>query len=215
MLALQVLLADLVPSMRCLMSYFGELGYKCGALMNKTETAILAGGCFWCLEAVFQEVRGVIWVTPGYLGGSTPAPDYTAVCSGLTGHAEAVAIEFDSEQISYRELLEVFFAIHDSTQLNRQGNDIGSQYRSVVFWADQSQRIEAERMIAQLECDRVFGAPIMTRLERAGAFHIAETEHHDYFRQHTSQPYCAYVIAPKLDKFRSLFQRIRCSSAEM
>jgi peptide-methionine (S)-S-oxide reductase len=170
-----------------------------------SRTATLAGGCFWCLEAVFDRMRGVRTVTSGYMGGQTEHPDYESVCTGKTGHAEVVRIEFEPAEVSYREILEVFFAIHDPTQLNRQGNDRGTQYRSAIFWHDEDQRQEAERMIAALTRDGVYPAPIVTELAPAGTFWPAEDDHRDYYARHPNQPYCQYVVAPKLAKFRSLF----------
>jgi peptide-methionine (S)-S-oxide reductase len=167
------------------------------------ETAVLAGGCFWCLEAVYQDLRGVLAITSGYMGGHMPAPDYESVCSGTTGHAEVVQIEFDRSVVSFRELLEVFFVIHDPNQLNRQGNDVGSQYRSAIFWRDEAQRACAAQMLTELA--PAFAAPIVTALSPATQFFPAEAYHQNYYRQHPEQGYCAYVVAPKLQKFRAKF----------
>jgi len=150
-------------------------------------------------------MQGVASVTPGYMGGHVEHPTYEAVCAGQTGHAEVVQIEFDPTAIGYRDLLEVFFAIHDPTQLNRQGNDVGTQYRSAIFWHDEAQKDEAERMIAELTRDGVFPAPIVTEVTRAGAFWPAEDYHRDYFARHPNQPYCLFVVAPKVAKFTSRF----------
>lgn len=169
------------------------------------QTATLAGGCFWCLEAVFQLLRGVERVAPGYTGGATANPDYEAVCTGSTGHAEAVQIRFDPALISYRELLEVFFAIHDPTTPNRQGNDIGTQYRSAIFFHTPEQQAEAEDVIAQLTASQAFSAPIVTQIAPLGRFHPAEDYHREYFRHHANQPYCQWVIAPKVAKLRERF----------
>ena len=174
-------------------------------MSTATQTATLAGGCFWCLEAVYDRMRGVQAVTSGYMGGQTEHPDYESVCSGNTGHAEVVRIEFDPSVVSYRDLLEVFFTIHDPTQLNRQGNDRGTQYRSAIFWHDEAQRNEAERMIAMLTRDGVFPAPIVTEVTPAGAFWPAEDYHRDYFEHHPNQPYCQFVVAPKVAKFKEKF----------
>ncbi|MDQ7988309.1 MAG: peptide-methionine (S)-S-oxide reductase MsrA [Candidatus Dactylopiibacterium sp.] len=171
-------------------------------------SAIFAGGCFWCLEAVFQRVRGVTGVTSGYIGGSAATATYEAVCAGGTGHAEAVRIEFDPAQLSYPELLSVFFLIHDPTQLNRQGNDVGTQYRSAIFHLDETQREEALAFIAALRDEEVFDAPIVTEVRPADVFHAAEAYHHDYFRRHPQQGYCSFVIAPKLAKFREHFAHL-------
>ncbi len=173
------------------------------------ESAILAGGCFWCLEAVYEEVRGVSAVVSGYIGGSTPNPSYDAICTGRTGHAEAVRLSFDASVVSYRELLEVFFTIHDPTQLNRQGNDSGTQYRSAIFWLDEAQRETASAMLAELAANKVFPAPIVTELSPAAHFYPAEDYHQHYFVQHPDQSYCTYVVAPKLDKFRKTLAGLR------
>jgi peptide-methionine (S)-S-oxide reductase len=169
------------------------------------EWATLAGGCFWCLEAVFDELEGIIDVVPGYCGGHTPAPDYRSVCSGETGHAEAVRLTFDSARIGFRDILEVFFAIHDPTTPNRQGNDVGTQYRSAIFYHSPEQAAQARQLLAELAAANAFGAPIVTELAPAGAFYPAEEYHRKYFRRNASQPYCRYVVAPKLAKFRELF----------
>jgi peptide-methionine (S)-S-oxide reductase len=177
-----------------------------------TQTAILAGGCFWCLEAVYEDMLGVQSVTSGYIDGDVPDPDYELVCTGKSGYAEAVRIVFDADEVSYRELLEVFFVIHDPTQLNRQGNDIGTQYRSGIYWLDESQRQEAERTVAELTERNAYNAPIVTHLAEAGRFYEAEDYHRAYFRRHPGQPYCAYVVAPKLEKFRKTFARLKKSA---
>lgn len=182
--------------------------------MPKEEIAILAGGCFWCLEAVYQEMEGVRSVESGYIGGRLPDPTYEQVCSGATGHAEAVRIAFDPEQTSYREILEVFFAIHDPTTLNRQGNDVGTQYRSAVFYLDEQQRATAEELIRELSTENIWDSPIVTELEPAGTFYKAEDYHQNYFRSNPRQPYCAYVVSPKVQKFRQKFaSKMRSSRA--
>jgi len=166
-----------------------------------TEKAVLAGGCFWCLEAVFQPLKGVKRVVSGYAGGTGPA-SYDAVGTGMTGHAEAVEVSFDPQVISYRKLLELFFAFHDPTTLNRQGPDVGTQYRSAIFPVSQEQREAAEAVIADLTEKRVFGRPIVTTIEDA-AFHPGESYHQDYYRRNSTQPYCAALITPKLAKLRA------------
>lgn len=166
--------------------------------------ATLAGGCFWCLEAVFSALDGVDRVTSGYCGGAGAAPTYEAVCSGTTGHAEAVEIEFDPRHISYAQLLEVFFFIHDPTTLNRQGADVGTQYRSAIFVHSAEQRAEALEAIARLEA-LPGAAHIVTEVVDAGAFYDAEDYHQRYFEDNPGQGYCAFVVAPKLAKFRSRF----------
>jgi peptide-methionine (S)-S-oxide reductase len=172
---------------------------------DRTRTAVFGGGCFWCTEAVFQDLRGVRSVLPGYSGGTVANPTYQQVCTDTTGHAEVVEIRYDPEEISYRDLLGVFFATHDPTTIDRQGNDVGSQYRSVVFYADDEQRQEAERAIAELDAEGVYGAPVVTRLEPLDTFYQAEPYHRNFFRNNPQQPYCTAVIAPKVAKFRKRF----------
>lgn len=170
------------------------------------EIATLAGGCFWCLEAVFELLKGVEKVQSGYAGGHRPNPTYDQVCSGDTGHAEVVQITFDPAVIRYRELLEVFFAIHDPTTLNRQGNDSGTQYRSAIFYHSPEQKAEAEQMMASLTAEQAFRNPIVTQLAPLDVFYPAEDYHGEYFRLHPGQPYCEWVIAPKVAKFRDKFK---------
>jgi len=174
------------------------------------ETATLAGGCFWCLEAVFQQLKGVTKVTSGYAGGTVPNPTYEAVCTGRTGHAEVVQIEFDPAVVSYRELLDVFFVIHDPTTLNRQGVDEGTQYRSAVFYHSSQQKQVAEVMIAELEAGKVWDDPIVTEVVPLDAFYPAEEYHRDYFRRNPGQSYCRAVIAPKVAKLRKhYFEKLK------
>jgi len=173
--------------------------------MAALETATLGGGCFWCLEAVFQAVRGVVSVEPGYMGGWTPSPSYEQVCTDTTGHAEVVQIRFDPGLVSYRDLLDIFFSIHDPTTLNRQGPDVGSQYRSVIFYHSAQQEQAAREIIRQLTEARAFRWPILTSVEPAAEFYPAEPYHRDYFRRNPGQPYCETVVAPKLSKFREKF----------
>ncbi len=175
-----------------------------------SEIATLGGGCFWCLEAVYDRMKGVTSVTSGYMGGKRENPTYQQVCSGATGHAEVVQLEFDPDVISYRDILEVFFAIHDPTTLNRQGNDIGTQYRSVIFYHSDEQRRTAEAIIRELESEKAFGDPIVTAMEPAQPFYQAEDYHQEYFANNPNQPYCAFVVAPKVAKFRKKFaERLR------
>jgi peptide-methionine (S)-S-oxide reductase len=169
----------------------------------QTEVAILGGGCFWCLEAVYLEVAGVTKVESGYMGGHQPDPTYEQVCAGTTGHAEVVRVEFDPRQISYRDILEVFFTIHDPTTLNRQGNDVGTQYRSAIYFTSPEQESVARHVIAEMAS--VWDAPIVTELTAAQTWYKAEDYHQDYFRQHPLQGYCAFVVAPKVAKFRKTF----------
>lgn len=168
-----------------------------------TETATLGGGCFWCLEAVYQELKEVQHVESGYSGGQVPNPGYEQVCDGTTGHAEVVRVEFDPDIVSYREILEIFFTIHDPTTLNRQGNDIGPQYRSVIFYHSPQQQETAKQVIAAMA--NVWDAPIVTELSPAQTYYKAEDYHQNYFRQHPLQGYCALVVAPKVAKFRKIF----------
>lgn len=169
--------------------------------MPQSEIATLGGGCFWCLEAVYLEMKGVQKVESGYMGGQVEDPTYEQVCSGRTGHVEVVQVTFDPELASFREVLEVFFAIHDPTTLDRQGNDIGPQYRSVIFYHDDGQRATAEELIRELKTE----VPVVTAVEPAGMFYRAEDYHQDYFRNHPYQPYCTFVVAPKVKKFREKF----------
>ena len=170
-----------------------------------TTVATLAGGCFWCLEAVFLELRGVASVRSGYSGGRVPDPTYEQVCSGRTGHAEAVQITFDPSGISFRDLLEVFFTIHDPTTPNRQGADVGTQYRSAIFWHTPAQEAVAEQVIAALDAAALWNAPIVTEVTPLTAFYPAEAYHGDYYRRNPDQPYCRLVIAPKVAKARAKF----------
>jgi len=172
---------------------------------ERRETATLAGGCFWCLEAALERLQGVVRVIPGYTGGQVANPSYRDVCAGTTGHAEAIQITFDPGVISFREVLEVFFSIHDPTTLNYQGNDVGTQYRSAIFYHTPEQKAQAERMIAELGGSGMWAQPIVTELKPLAAFYPAEEYHHQYYRQNPEQGYCQVVIAPKLDKFRQKF----------
>jgi peptide-methionine (S)-S-oxide reductase len=172
--------------------------------MSKTETAVLGGGCFWCVEAALQQLSGVLSVESGYMGGNVDQPTYEQVSSGNTGHVEVVRVEFDPEMLSYRELLEVFFTAHDPTTLNRQGNDVGTQYRSVIFYLN-GQRAEAEKVIAELTADKVFDAPIVTAIEPARTFWKAEKYHQNYFANNSHQPYCLFAVAPKVAKVRAKY----------
>ena len=175
------------------------------ATSTGSELATLGGGCFWCLEAVFDQVRGVDRVESGYMGGERPNPTYEAVCTGTTGHAEIIQIRFDPKIISFRELLEIFFGIHDPTTLNRQGNDAGTQYRSAIFYHSPEQKATANEVIKKLMEDKLFDSPIVTEVVPASTFYIAENYHQEYFAKNPSQPYCAYLISPKIAKFRQQF----------
>lgn len=169
------------------------------------ETATLGGGCFWCIEAVYSRMRGVVSAESGYSGGHVVNPTYRQVCGGDTGHVEVVRIRFDPQQVSYRDILEVFFAIHDPTTLDRQGNDVGSQYRSVIFHHTEAQRETAQKLIDELAAEKVFPGRIVTALEAAPPFHPAEDYHQLYYSSNAHQPYCQFVVAPKLAKFRQKF----------
>ena len=175
--------------------------------MDRTahEIAVLGGGCFWCLDAVFRELDGVTGVESGYAGGTTEHPGYDAVCSGTTGHAEVVRVTFDPSVLSYRDLLAVFFAIHDPTTRNRQGHDIGTQYRSAIFAQTPEQRRIAETLVQELSTARLWPAPIVTEIADAAPFWPAERYHQHYFSQNPAQPYCMGVVAPKVAKFRKQF----------
>ncbi|MDB5776372.1 MAG: msrA [Herbaspirillum sp.] len=167
------------------------------------ETIILGGGCFWCTEAVFKEVKGVTDVESGYTGGAQPNPTYEQICTGTTGHAEVVKLTFDPTVVSYRELLEIFFTIHDPTTPNRQGNDVGTQYRSVIYYNSQEQKDIAKQVMCEMAL--VWDAPIVTELSPVEAYFKAEDYHQDYFENHPLQGYCAFVVAPKVAKFRQSF----------
>ena len=175
---------------------------------SNLQKATLGGGCFWCLEAVYQQVRGVVHVESGYTGGQTLNPDYESVCTGKTGHAEVVQIEFDANVLTYQKILEIFFAIHDPTTLNRQGNDIGSQYRSVIYAHDKEQRMIAQNVIKQLTQGNIFDQPIVTELADLPTYYKAEDYHQNYFNNHPDQGYCAFVVSPKVSKFRKQFAEL-------
>jgi len=178
--------------------------------MPTTETAILGGGCFWCVEAAIKQLQGVESVRSGYMGGRVSNPTYQQVCSGKSGHVEVAEITFDSAVITFSDLLHVFFTLHDPTTLNRQGNDVGEQYRSVIFYRDDAQKKTAADVIAELTRDKVFADPIVTAVEPASACYAAEDYHQDYFANNPNQPYCAYVVAPKVKKIREKYaQRLK------
>lgn len=170
-----------------------------------TQFATIAGGCFWCLEAVFDDVKGVHSVESGYAGGHVENPSYQAVCTGATGHAEVVQVTFDPDVVSYKDLLHIFFGIHDPTTLNRQGADVGTQYRSAIFYYDEEQKMIAEAVIKDLDAQKIWDAPIVTTLEKMTDFYIAEDYHQEYFANNPNQPYCAAVVAPKVAKFRKRY----------
>jgi peptide-methionine (S)-S-oxide reductase len=169
------------------------------------EQATIGGGCFWCLEAVYQQVSGVVHVESGYAGGHTENPDYDSVCSGRSGHAEVVRIHYDPQLVSFRQLLEVFFVIHDPTTLNRQGNDVGTQYRSVIYYHDDKQKLQAAEMIEVLSQAETYSNPIVTELSALPIYYPAEDYHQNYFVNHPDQGYCAFVVGPKVEKFQKSF----------
>ena len=173
--------------------------------MPDQEIATLGGGCFWCLEAVYRETEGVEKVVSGYMGGTAPNPTYKDVCSGATGHVEVVQLTFDPNVISYRDILEIFFVIHDPTTLNRQGNDVGTQYRSVIFYHSPEQRSAAEDVVRDLTAEKVFDDPVVTAIEPAREFYSAEAYHQDYLTLHPYQPYIAYNDIPKVENLKKLF----------
>jgi peptide-methionine (S)-S-oxide reductase len=173
--------------------------------VNAMQTAVLGGGCFWCLEAVFDQLAGVQSVESGYAGGRAPDPSYEEVCGGSSGHAEVVKIEFDPAVLSFRDLLRVFFSIHDPTTLNRQGSDVGTQYRSVIYCQTPAQRTDANAVIEELSREKLWSQPIVTEIADTAPFYRAETYHQEYFERNGRQPYCQFVVAPKVAKFRKQY----------
>ena len=179
------------------------------------EVATLGGGCFWCLEAVFKELRGVTWVMSGYAAGHVPNPTYYAVCGGQTGHAEVVQVKFDPAELDYADLLRVFFAIHDPTTLNLQGNDVGTQYRSIILTHSDAQKATAEAVMKEMADAKLWGKPLVTQIEPITVFYQAEEEHHDYFARNPWSGYCQVVVEPKVRKFRKQFtDRLKRAAAE-
>jgi len=173
--------------------------------MANEQVAILGGGCFWCLEAVFDRLRGVKSVDSGYTGGQVDNPTYRQVCDGDTGHVEVVRVTFDPSEITFKDLLEVFFEIHDPTTLNRQGNDVGEQYRSVIFYTSEEQKAQAEEVIRELNAAKKYPEPIVTAVEPAEKFYMAEAYHQEYYQNNRTQPYCMFVVSPKVKKFEKVF----------
>ncbi|TAL19288.1 peptide-methionine (S)-S-oxide reductase [Patescibacteria group bacterium] len=182
--------------------------------IEKIERAVFGGGCFWCTEAVFKMLKGVISVTPGYAGGSKPNPSYEEICGGETGHAEVIRVEYAPSKISYDDLLTVFFATHDSTTVNRQGGDVGPQYRSIILYANEAQKAEAERFIRNLNSSSPQGQLIVTEVKPLDRFWPAEDYHRDYYAQNPDQPYCRTVISPKLKKVKEKFAKLLKSQGE-
>jgi len=180
----------------------------------KIEIATLAGGCFWCLESAYNRLDGVLEAVSGYMGGASENPTYKQICDGNSGHAEVVQIRFDQDKITYSELLKIFFTLHDPTTLNRQGNDIGTQYRSAIFWHSAAQKSAAEEFIAELTDQKIFDHNIVTEITEVQTFWPAEDYHQRYYDQNPNQPYCMFVVAPKLSKFREKFaQRLKPTAA--
>ncbi len=173
---------------------------------QKLETATLGGGCFWCTEAVYKELKGVKDIKPGYSGGHVKNPAYREVCNGTTGHAEVIQITFDPAVVSFSEILEVFFMTHDPTTLNRQGNDVGTQYRSAVFYHNDEQKQTAEKVIRLFGQEKVYDRPIVTEVTAFDKFYVAEDYHFNYFARNKNEPYCQYVVAPKVEKFKKIFK---------
>ncbi len=192
--------------MRTLALIFTLLIYSSTCMSKDLQKATLGGGCFWCTEAIYLELKGVVDVKPGYSGGHVKNPTYKQVCDGTTGHAEVVQITFDSEVVSFSEILEVFFMTHDPTTLNRQGNDVGPQYRSAIFYHNEEQKEVAERVIDLFEKEEVYSRPIVTEVTEFEKFYIAEDYHINYYARNKTQGYCQFVVAPKLEKFKKIFK---------
>lgn len=192
--------------MKSVVFIFALLIYSTLTMAQNLETATLGGGCFWCTEAVYKELKGVVDVKPGYSGGTIKSPSYKEVCTGRTGHAEVVQITFDPSVVSFSDILEVFFMTHDPTTLNRQGNDVGTQYRSVIFYHSEKQKETAEKVIRLFKEEKVYDKPIVTEVSEFSVFYPAEDYHFDYFENNPNQPYCQYVIVPKIEKFRKIFK---------
>jgi peptide-methionine (S)-S-oxide reductase len=192
----------------------GRITVQTSSKPSELETATLAGGCFWCLEAVFDEMKGVASVESGYMGGQMENPTYEQVCEGTTGHAEVVQVTFDPATVSFSEILQVFFVVHDPTTLNRQGNDVGTQYRSAIFYHSPAQKTVAERVIADITRAELYRDALVTEIVPASRFYIAERYHQEYFARNPTQPYCQYVVAPKVAKFRKHFlERLKAGHA--
>ncbi len=185
---------------------FNEMESNNKSMEKKTDTATVGGGCFWCTEAQLQQLEGVLTVTSGYAGGDTENPTYKEVCTGLTGHAEVIQVTFDPKVLSYDELLAAFWQAHDPTQLNRQGNDVGTQYRSVIFYHNDEQRKIAENYKKRLNDEKAYDRPVVTEISPLTVFYKGEEYHQNYYNQNTSQGYCQFVIQPKLDKFKKVFK---------
>lgn len=208
MIAALLFLLPLLPLSSC-----GSENIKNKETMNNNnddneryELATIGGGCFWCIEAIYLEMKGVISVSSGYSGGKIKNPTYREVTSGMTGHAEVVQITFDPEVIAYRDILTIFFYVHDPTTLNRQGADVGTQYRSVIFYHDENQKAVAEEVMQEIQNSKVWKDPLVTELSPLTAFYVAEDYHQEYFANNPNAPYCTFVVSPKVEKFRKNFQ---------
>lgn len=192
--------------MKCIFSIITFLIFTSLSMAKEFETATLGGGCFWCTEAVYKELKGVIDIKPGYSGGHVKNPSYREVCNETTGHAEVIQITFDPEVVTFSEILEVFFLTHDPTTLNRQGNDVGTQYRSAIFYHSGSQKQTAEKIIELFTQEKVYNRPIVTEVTEFTNFYVAEDYHFNYFERNKNQPYCQFVVAPKVEKFKKIFK---------
>lgn len=186
----------------------GRVEYLEGPLVQEIQSAVFGGGCFWCAEAVFERLRGVVSVVPGYASGQSANPTYEQICTGTTGHAEVVRIDFDPTQVSFQDLLTVFFATHDPITLNRQGNDVGTQYRSIILYANEGQKRETEKFIKELLESGQFRQPIVTEVKPLETFYEAEPYHREYYRRNEGQPYCQFVISPKVGKLQQRFREL-------
>ena len=181
--------------------------YLLNKIKKMIKLAYFAGGCFWCTECIFQQIKGVVQVTPGYMGGNIKNPTYGEVCNGNTGHTETIKVTYDHDLVSYIELLEIFFLTHDPTTLDRQGNDVGSQYRSAVFFNNMEEKIQIEDCINRIQKEGIFGNPIVTEVNIESPFYPAEIEHHEYYNKNKEHPYCQFIITPKIKKFKSIFKQ--------
>tara|TARA_B100000900_G_C20551886_1_gene705080 strand:+ start:137 stop:697 length:561 start_codon:yes stop_codon:yes gene_type:complete len=181
--------------------------YLLNKIKKMIKLAYFAGGCFWCTECIFQQIKGVVQVTPGYMGGNIKNPTYGDVCNGNTGHTETIKVTYDHDLVSFVELLEIFFLTHDPTTINRQGNDVGSQYRSAVFFNNMEEKLQIEDCINRIQTEGIFDNPIVTEINTKCPFYPAEIEHHEYYNKNKEHPYCQFIITPKIKKFKSIFKQ--------
>ena len=181
--------------------------YLLNKIKKMIKLAYFAGGCFWCTECIFQQIKGVVQVTPGYMGGNIKNPTYGDVCNGNTGHTETIKVTYDHDLVSYIELLEIFFLTHDPTTIDRQGNDVGSQYRSAVFFNNMEEKLQIEDCINRIQTEGIFDNPIVTEINTKCPFYPAEIEHHEYYNKNKEHPYCQFIITPKIKKFKSIFKQ--------